>query len=55
VVEHTPIQNHPDTRIKYNRAHADVFGPKDDPEIKRWFSRICRTVVPAPTKKDPPE
>jgi hypothetical protein len=33
-VEHTPIQNHPDPSILDNRAHTDVFGPKEeDPEI----------------------
>jgi hypothetical protein len=50
IVEHTPIQNHPDPEVRDNQAHTDVFGPKDDLEIKRWFSRICRIVIDAPPR-----
>ncbi|MEA2595027.1 MAG: hypothetical protein QOF01_1496 [Thermomicrobiales bacterium] len=49
IVEHTPIQNHPDPGVPDNRAHTDVCGPKEeDPEIQRAFSRICRVVIPVP-------
>jgi hypothetical protein len=49
IVEHTPIQNHPDPYVRDNRAHADVFGPKEEaPEIQRTFARICRVVIPVP-------
>jgi hypothetical protein len=53
VVEHTPIQNHPDPNIADNRAHSDGFGPKEeDPEIQRRFARICRIHIPVSTSKD---
>ena len=49
VVEHTPIQDHPDPNVRDNRAHADVFGPKeDDPEIQRAFARASRIVITVP-------
>lgn len=44
-VEHTPIQNNPNPKIKDNHSHTDVFGSKDDLEIKRLFSRKCRIVI----------
>jgi len=50
MVEHTPILDHPDPEVKDNRSHTDVFGPKDDLEIKRCFSRKCRIVIFAPAK-----
>lgn len=53
MVEHTPIQNHPDPKIKDNRSHTDVFGPKNDLEIQRCFSRKCRIAIAAPLKISP--
>lgn len=43
-VAHTPIQGRSD--IPDNRAHTDVYGPKeDDPEIQALFARRCRLVL----------
>ena len=43
-VEHTPIQGRAD--VPDNRAHTDVFGPKEeDPEIQVLFSRQSRLVL----------
>jgi hypothetical protein len=48
-VEHTPIQGHPS--LPDNRAHTDVYGPKDeDPEAQRRFSRLCQIVIPIPER-----
>lgn len=43
-VEHTPIQGR--SGFPDNRAHTDVFGPKeDDPEVQTLFARVCRLVL----------
>jgi hypothetical protein len=41
-VEHTPL---PD-----NRAHADVFGDKNDEEVRVKLRQACKWVIPIPDK-----
>ncbi|MGH2531680.1 MAG: hypothetical protein ACRDJW_05180 [Thermomicrobiales bacterium] len=42
-VEHTPIPNAPER--KGNRAHTDVFGDKDDLEVKLRFRRCSKLIL----------
>lgn len=44
-IRHSPVHNHPE--LPDNRAHTDVYGPKEqDPEVRRRFQRIARFVLP---------